>query len=36
MASLSVPPVLTSPRQDAAALHKAFKGVLHVLFKVQT
>ncbi|XP_014756813.1 annexin D5 isoform X2 [Brachypodium distachyon] len=26
MASLSVPPVLTSPRQDAAALHKAFKG----------
>ncbi|XP_055822690.1 annexin D5-like [Solanum dulcamara] len=26
MASLSVPPVLTSPRDDAIQLHKAFKG----------
>ncbi|XP_044343143.1 annexin D5 [Triticum aestivum] len=26
MASLSVPPVLTSPRHDAIALHRAFKG----------
>ncbi|VAH01766.1 unnamed protein product [Triticum turgidum subsp. durum] len=26
MASLSVPPVLTPPRDDAVALHKAFKG----------
>ncbi|KAF3615388.1 hypothetical protein FXO38_35153 [Capsicum annuum] len=26
MASLIIPPVLTSPRDDAALLHKAFKG----------
>ncbi|KAI5022592.1 hypothetical protein ZWY2020_059322, partial [Hordeum vulgare] len=27
MASLSVPPVLTPPREDAVALHKAFQGL---------
>ena len=31
MATLTVPPVIPSPREDAKKLHKAFKGLILIL-----
>lgn len=36
MATLSVPPVLTSPRDDAMALYRAFKGNRFIVFFLLT